>query len=201
MIVGYLFPDNEIYTLKFEPKGKFEYEKDEKIILESNNINIGYASQYWNNQFDLSFGLDEGLGHLIKTNKRLIYYRTINPTSSFRFWNFAPRAITEIFKAKKLKKEGILEYFDLYLNEIRGYIEYDFLIFKSFNGILFYIESLKKTNEVVLKDFYIVAFKEKYKIIDDPIILKKRLTKKEIKEMKKEEKKYMEYISNLTRNK
>lgn len=197
MILGYLFPNNEIYSLKFEHKGKFEIGIEEKIILKAKNVEISFAKYSWDNSFSLETGLDEGIGEIIKTNNRLIYKREINPTSSYRFWNFPPIGLIEMWKAKKIKESDIKEYFEVNFDEIIGYYEYNIPFFSIFNGIVLYVKSSKRLNNMKLNDYYTFGFKKLYKIIDDPLILKKELTKTEIKEMKKEEKEYIEYIKNL----
>jgi len=194
MIFGYLFPNNEIYSLKFEHKGKFEIEKDEKIILKAKNIEINIAKYGWGNYFSLDDALDKGIGNMIKTNKRLIYQREIDPLSKNRFWDFAPYALIEIWKAKKYKEKGMKEYFEVYYDEIIGFDEFKIPLF---SGLEIYICNLKNYKGIPIKNYYSITFRKRYKIIDDPLILKKELTKTEIKEMKKEEKEYIEYINDL----
>lgn len=176
-------PNKDLYTMKWEKRGKCKLEKDEKIIQKEDNIQINFASYGWDRKFDLDSGFDKGIGKLIKTNKRLIYIRDIDPHSPIRFWNFAPIAFTEMWYAKKLKKQDINEYFDFYFDEIMGFEESHFLWIY---GLGIAIKSIEKYGKKLITNYYAVVFSDKYEILDDPLILKKRITEEDAEEMKRE---------------
>ncbi len=95
MILGYILPDKERYSIMGEYKGNFKLEKNEKVLMKMKNVWINFAKYRWDREFNISISLDEGYGTLYKTNKRLMYIRNINPHSSNRFWIFGPIAFIE----------------------------------------------------------------------------------------------------------
>ena len=186
MILGYLFPGKERYTMYGENKGPLKLDKDEKVIMKDRSIGINFAKHGWGN--DLGWHLIEGSGTLYKTNKRLIYERKIDPFAKARSFPYTRIAPIKQNRAIKLVKKGIKEYFELNFNEIIGYIEDKFLWMY---GLGLYVHSTEKTDVGTQKEYYLIAFSERYKIINDPSILKKQLTKDDIKRMRKDEKEYI----------
>ena len=155
MILGYLLPNDDIYTLKFEYKGRFEFKKNEKLIHEDDKIKINSAIYGWGRLITHSdLLIESGIGHLKKTNERLIYSRTVNPNS--KMWQYLPIALIDMLKAKKLKKQGIKEYFEVYFNEIIGYFESRTPLL---SGLALYIISPAKSNDLSFKSYYIIFFK------------------------------------------
>ena len=71
MILGYILPNNERFTINWEPRGKLVLENNEEIIENDFDIQINYAKYGWDSKFDLDYALDKGVGEVIKTNKRL----------------------------------------------------------------------------------------------------------------------------------
>ena len=195
MILGYLFPNKERYTMEGEYKGKFKLEKNEKVLMKDKKIKINFAAYGWGNY--LSFHHIEGIGTLYKTNKRLIYDRKIDPFAKSRSWPYSKIAGMKQKRAMDLVKKGIREYFELNFNEIIGYIEDKFLWMY---GLGLYVLSIDKTDMGTRKEYYDIAFSERYKIIDDPLILRNRLTKPDIKRMRKEEMEYKKSIKRLKNN-
>ena len=178
-------PDNEIYTLKGEYNGKFKLGNNEKIIDENPNVRIYFVMPTWGRTCNENEMLDKGCGKLIKTTKRLIYIREISPAQKFANQPFLPLAIADRIRARKLEKEGIKEYFEVNIKDIIGYNEYNIPLFSK--AIVLYIEFTEMWGgEVPIKEYYTLSIKKRYKIIDDPLILKKQLTKYELKDMKKE---------------
>ena len=185
MILGYLFPNKERYTMYGENKGQFKLDKDEKVIMKDKRIEINFAAYGWGSY--IGWHLIEGMGTLYKTNKRLIYERKIDPFAKSRSFPYTRIAPIKQNRAIKLVKKGIKEYFELNHNEIIGYNEGKFLWMY---GLGLYVLSTEKTDAGTKKEYYEIAFPERYKIIDDPSILKKQLTKVDIKRMRKEETEY-----------
>ena len=99
----------------------------------------------------------------------------------------APISLIEIWEAKKLKKQDIKEYFEFYFNEIRGYEETHFLWIK---GLNVYITSKENFNNKNKLNYYVVVFSGYYFIINDPLILNKKINRKYGEELKEEYNRY-----------
>jgi hypothetical protein len=167
MILGYLLPNDDIYTLKGEYKGKFKLDDSEEIILKEKNIRINQARYGWGKYLSPDDEIEKGIGEVIKTNMRLIFKKDIVSSINNRILNIP--SIQKMKNTKGLKENEIKEYIEIYFDEIVGFDEYKIPLFSGLELLVNSYDNLK----------YSITFNERYKIIDDPLILKKELTRME----------------------
>ena len=170
MIVGYLSSDGKIYDRKGRFVKDFKMSENEKEIKKLETNSSVYAFWGYIGRVDPEFDVENGLGTMIQTNERLMFIRDFNPRKEFGHHPFFGTAIVETMKARELKKLGLKEYFEVPLDEIIGHTTFN----KGIYELIVLTKDLRMITIDVPKD------------INSPEVLKREITKKELKIMKKE---------------
>ena len=124
MIVGYLDKNGYAYDIElgkikkriFDDYGNLIFEEDEQIVkIGEHRTEISTKWRNW--LFTPIFKI--GIGELIKTNKRLIFFRQPSVMRGFReFSAFSAHvAVSDMWTAKKLNEIGAKEFFEFYIDE------------------------------------------------------------------------------------
>jgi len=129
MIVGYLSKNYEILDINGNFIKYYRLGDDEKIISTDENLLVGGIGKGWKRISSTkdSPKFDGGKGILIETNKRLIFYKEVNPMEKMCHHLFTSiEAYTDVIHARRVKAHKLKEYFEFDIDEIKHVKTYKF---------------------------------------------------------------------------
>ena len=172
--MGYLDSADTIITLDGRKIGTFTPPASKAIVQEDGEFKFIFLSPGLGNVHKANECILDSNGILIRTMTELIFIE--KPYAYIRNKPNDP--------LNKMRDMGLREFFDVPISEIIGYVPS-----KLSKGIILYIRS-QTTSELGRpgKQFYQLSVKPPYDILDHGEILKKGLTRKELKALKREEK-------------